>query len=314
MKYKDYYAVLGVPRRASDDEIKKAFRKLARQYHPDVSKGGVAEEKFKEINEAYEVLGEPEKRKRYDNFGANWKSGDDFRPPPGWHSASYGRGGGESPFGDGDFSDFFEAFFGGSGRASRGHVFRENGADHEATVELSLEDVAHGVRKEIGLRGDERHGHGGGTRQFQINIPAGTTEGARIRLAGQGGAGRGGGAAGDLYLRVHIRPHPVFRVEGHDLSADLPITPWEAMLGAKVPFTLLDGRNVMVTVPAGTSSGAQLKLRGKGLPKGGGGEPGDLILRLMIHVPKHLTMREHEAIEAWKNVSTFNPRVQADRS
>jgi len=315
MKYKDYYNILGVSRTATDDEIKKAYRKLARKYHPDVSTGKEAEEKFKEVTEAYEVVGDPVKRKRYDEFGSNWKSGEDFRPPPGWHSTTYSTGGEEGPFAGGDFSDFFEAFFGRSnmgGRGgSRGHMFREQGADHEADIELSLEEIYHGVRKEISLRttdvddrGQVRHG----TKQLNVNIPPGTTNGARIRLAGQGGAGRGGGEAGDLYLRVHIRPHPVFSVKGHDLEADLRVAPWEAALGAKVNVPLIDGKRAAMTLGPGTQSGTHLKLRGKGLPRGGGQDPGDMVVRIMIHIPPVMSQRERELMEELNRVSVYNPR------
>lgn len=314
MKYKDYYSILGVGRGASDDEIKKAYRQLARKYHPDVNKSRDAEEKFKEVTEAYEVIGDPDKRKRYDQFGSNWKQGEDFRPPPGWQSTTYSTGGEEGAFGGGDFSDFFEAFFGqagGGARGRRGHMFREEGADHEADIELSLEDVYHGVRREISLRTTDVDDHGRvhhGTKQFSVTIPPGTTNGARIRLAGQGGAGRHGGAAGDLFLRVHLRPHPLFSAKGHDLEADLRISPWEAALGAKVNVPLLDGKRAAMNLPAGTQSGTHLKLRGKGLPRGAGRESGDLVIRVMIVVPKHLTLREKELIEELGRISTFNPR------
>lgn len=314
MKYKDYYKVLGVSRDASDDEIKKAYRVLARKYHPDVNKGRDAEEKFKEVTEAYEVVGDPEKRKRYDNFGSNWRAGEDFRPPPGWHSTTYSTGGEGSPFGSGDFSDFFEAFFGGTrGRASGGHqhMFRQQGADHEADIELTVEEVFHGVRREINLRTTEVDGQGHvhhGTKQLSVSIPPGTSSGARIRLAGQGGAGSGGGAAGDLYLRVNIRPHHLYRVEGHDIEMDLKISPWEAALGAKVHVPMIDGKRAALTLPPGTQSGAQLKLRGKGLPRGGRHEAGDLIVRVMIAVPKELSRRERELYEELERVSVFNPR------
>jgi len=314
MKYKDYYNILGVQRKATDDEIKKAYRQLARKYHPDVNKGKDAEEKFKEVTEAYEVIGEPEKRKRYDQFGTNWKQGDDFRPPPGWQSTSYSTGGEGDSFDGGDFSDFFEAFFGragGGARGGRGHMFREEGANHEADIELSLEDVYHGVRREISLRSTEVDDRGKvhqGTKQFSVTIPPGTTNGARIRLAGQGGAGRHGGSAGDLFLRVHLRPHRIFTVKGHDLEAELLVTPWEAALGAKVHVPLIDGKKAAMNLPAGTQSGVQLKLRGKGLPRGGAQDPGDLVLRVMIAVPKELTKREKELMEEFSRISVFNPR------
>lgn len=315
MKYKDYYAALGVSRTASDDEIKKAYRKLARKYHPDLNKGKESEDKFKEVTEAYEVISDAEKRKRYDNLGENWKGGEDFRPPPGWQSTSYSSGGDEGSFAGGDFSDFFEAFFGrsggGGGFAGRGRTFQQAGDDQEAELELSLEDVFHGVRREISLRSREVDARGQmqvGTKQYQVTIPPGTTNGARIRLAGQGGAGRGGGQAGDLYLRIRIKPHPVFTVNGHDLATDLPVSPWEAALGSKVHVPLLDGKRASMQLPPGVQSGAQLKLRGKGLPRGAGHEPGDLVLRIMISVPKELTSRERELFDELSRISIFNPR------
>jgi curved DNA-binding protein len=315
MKYKDYYAVLGVSRTATDDEIKKAYRKLARKYHPDVNKGKESEDKFKEVTEAYEVVGDPAKRKKYDNLGTNWRGGEDFRPPPGWQSTSQTGRGGEDPFAGGDFSDFFEAFFGGAGGgggfSQRGRTFRRAGEDHEAELELSLEDVFHGVRREISLRNPEVDARGQmqtGTRQYHVTIPAGTTNGARIRLAGQGGAGQGGAQSGDLYLRIRIKPHPVFTVHGHDLAADLPVTPWEAALGAKVQVPLIDGKRASMQLPPGIQSGAHLKLRGKGLPRGGAHEPGDLVLHVMIHVPTNLTTRERELFDELSKVSGFDPR------
>ncbi|HMP88987.1 MAG TPA: DnaJ C-terminal domain-containing protein [Kiritimatiellia bacterium] len=318
MKYKDYYNILGVSRSATDEEIKKAYRKLARKYHPDVNKGREAEEKFKEVTEAYEVIGDPAKRKRYDEFGSNWKAGDDFRPPPGWQSTTYSTSGDQGPFAGGDFSDFFEAFFGRSGMggrgAGRGHMFREQGVDHEADIDLSVEETFHGVKKEISLRTTTVDDHGRvlhGTRQLSVTIPPGTTNGARIRLAGQGGAGRGGGGAGDLYLRVHVRAHPVYSVRGHDLEMDLKVTPWEAALGGKVEVPLLDGKRAALKLPPGSQSGAQLKLRGKGLPRGGGHEPGDLVVRIMIHVPRHMSDREVELMKEFGRISSFNPRASS---
>ena len=321
MKYKDYYSILGVTRSASDDEIKKAYRKLARKYHPDVNKSAEGEAKFKEVTEAYEVVGDPAKRKRYDEFGANWKAGEDFRPPPGWHSTTYSTGGDEDAFAGGDFSDFFEAFFGRSGMgggrgAGQGHMFREQGANHEAEIDLSVEEVFHGVRKDISLRNTEVDARGQvqhGTKQLSVNIPPGTTNGARIRLAGQGGSGRGGGQAGDLYLRVHVRAHPVYTVKGHDLEMELRVTPWEAALGGKVEVVLIDGKRAALNLPPGTPSGMQLKLRGKGLPRSAGQEAGDLVVRVMIHVPKTLSERERALFQDLAKVSTFKPREPAHR-
>ena len=315
VKFRDYYETLGVSRTATEQEIKKAYRKLAQKFHPDVSKDPSAETRFKEINEAYDVLGDPEKRKKYDSLGANWKAGQEFRPPPGWENVRFdfrgapGGAGADFDFGDlgGGFSDFFEMFFGGrpggrSGRASSRRTeedFDLGGTDQEAHLTISLEEAYHGARKTIQLQGD------GGPRTYQVRIPPGTMEGSRIRLAGQGGAGRGGNA-GDLYLRVHIEPHPVFHHRGHDLERDLPLTPWEAALGAKVQVQTLDGK-AKLTIPPGTQSGRRLRLRGHGMPSGKGLERGDLILTVLIVVPVSLSDREKTLFEELARHSPFRP-------
>jgi curved DNA-binding protein len=301
--YRDYYEVLGVPRDASTEDIRRAYRKLARQYHPDVSKEDDAEERFKEVSEAYEVLRDDEKRERYDRLGANWKSGQDVSGAEGFEGSNgFGGEGVRMDFGGGDFSDFFESFFGGRGAPGRGararggsggfEGFSTRGGDHEATLELSLVEAARGGRRKITL---------GDGRDYQVDIPAGVTDGQRIRLAGQGGEGMGGGPAGDLFLRVRVKPDRRFRVEGRDLHTDLPVAPWEAALGATVEVPTLDGSS-RVKVPPGSSCGRRLRLRGQGLGSG------DLYARVRIDVPKELAKEERELFERLAEVSSFDPR------
>ena len=330
MKYLDYYAVLGVARDASADEIKKAYRKLARQYHPDVNKSAGAEARFKEINEANEVLSDPEKRKRYDALGANWKSGQDFTPPPGWggfEGASSGPGGIRFEFGGapgGDFSDFFSALFGdlgGAGRTGRGRrggnpfagfggfapeaeeTFTPRGQDFEAQLSLTLEELASREPKSITLQvpsvqpdGSVRHQ----AKTFQVRIPPGATDGTRIRLSGQGASG------GNLYLNLRLAPHPVFQVHGYDLDQVLPLAPWEAVLGAKVRIPTLEGPATL-TIPPGTQGGGRLRLAGKGLPDKHGTR-GDIFVTIRIAVPDHPTAREKTLFEQLARESTFHPR------
>jgi curved DNA-binding protein len=321
--FKDYYETIGVARNASHDEIRKAYRKLARKYHPDVNKNPGAENKFKEAAEAYEVLGDAEKRKKYDELGQNWKQGQEFQPPPGWENAHFefnGRpesAGGFAPEDLGGFSDFFETLFGGSGfhtsdmggmggagRKGERMGRRRRGEDHEAGITISLEEAYHGAKKSVSLQTaevDEQgrvHRH---TRTYDVRIPAGTTDGQKIRLAGQGGEGVGGGPAGDLYLPVSIEPHHAFRINGHDLETDLLVTPWEAALGAKVTVRTLDG-SAAITIPAGTQSGRKIRLHGKGL------RHADLYAVVKIMVPNQLTHKEKQLFEELSQNSKFNPR------
>ncbi|MDX6595257.1 MAG: curved DNA-binding protein [Solirubrobacterales bacterium] len=321
--FRDYYEVLGVPRGASEEEIRSAYRKLARTHHPDVSKDPGAEDRFKEVSEAYEVLRDPEKRKRYDRLGANWKAGEDvsgaegFGGRPGGFGAGqggFGRGFGQGQggfddvrveFGDGNgFSDFFESLFGGAGargpgqgRAGGFEGFSSRGGDQEATLEVSLQEAAHGGRRKISLRDG---------RDYEVSIPAGVRDGQRIRLAGEGGRGPGGGPAGDLFLRVRVKPDRRFRLEGDDLSVELPVAPWEAALGADVEVPTLDGK-ARVKVPAGSSSGRRLRLQGEGMP-GPGDRRGDLFAIVKIVVPKKLSKRERELFEQLSEASSFDPR------
>ncbi|MCX7822443.1 MAG: DnaJ domain-containing protein [Syntrophobacterales bacterium] len=314
VKYKDYYEILGVSRTATQEEIQRAYRKLARKYHPDVNKEPGAEEKFKEINEAYEVLKDPEKRKRYDQLGAHWKAGQDFTPPPGWEvHFDFGPGTGKGfedilfGFGSrsgstpGGFSDFFEMLF---GRARHGETGTSgftrvrDGADREVTIRISLEDAYFGAQKVITLPKDQK--------TYDVKIPPGILPGQKIRLAGQGEPGIGGGRSGDLYLKVEIEPHPMYRLEGRDLFMNLPVTPWEAALGGDVTINTLGG-TVTIRIPPGTQSGQKLRLKSKGMPNPRG-EAGDLYAVVQIMVPKNLTSKERELFEKLREVSNFNPR------
>ena len=308
--FQDYYEALGVSRDADEDEIRQAYRRLARQYHPDVNKEPGADDRFKQISEAYEVLRDPEKRARYDRLGANWRAGQDVSGAAGFQEASRAGDGfgdvrvefGGGDFGSGDFSDFFEDLFGrGRGAAGRGSGFggfSAKGSDLEAVLELTLEEAASGGKRWLSL---------GDGRSVEVDIPKGVRDGQRIRLAGEGGPGVGGGPPGDLFLRVRLKPHSRFRVEGRDLYVDLAVSPWEAALGAEIPVPTLQGR-ARVKVPAGSSSGRRLRLRGQGLPGSGGAPGGDLYAVVTIAVPKKLTRRERELFEQLASVSKFDPR------
>jgi curved DNA-binding protein len=316
VKFQDYYQTLGVSRDAKQDEVKKAYRKLARKYHPDVNKDRDAEERFKELSEAYEVLKDPEKRKLYDQLGADWKAGQDFRPPPGWDNVHFEFRGspGEETFGFGSgFSDFFEMLFGGrmGGGAPRDRqaswVMR--GQDQVADITISLADAYYGSTKNVTLQAhevDEKGGIRPVKHTYEVRIPAGITDGGRIRLSGQGGKGIGGGPPGDLYLKVRLTPHPRFRIDGHDLHLKVPVTPWEAALGATVEVKLIDG-TVNLKIPPGSQSGQKMRLPGKGLPQAGGGR-GDLFTEVRITVPKELSEKEKELFIEMSKVSGFNPR------
>jgi curved DNA-binding protein len=301
--YHDYYDTLGVPREASTDDIRRAYRKLAREYHPDVNKDPGAEDRFKEVAEAYEVLRDPDKRERFDRLGANWRAGQDVSDAQGFRDSGYRDV--RMDFGDGgDFSDFFESLFGarrGADGARRGSDafagFAMRGADHEAVLDLTLEEAAAGGRRHITLADNSG---------YDVEIPAGVRDGQRIRLAGEGGPGADGGPSGDLFLRVRIAPHPRFRLDGRDLHVDLPISPPEAALGAQVPVPTLTG-TARVRVPAGSSSGRKLRLRGQGMPGPRGGH-GDLYAHLQIVVPKQLDERERELYEQLAEASQSDPR------
>jgi len=299
--FQDYYEALGVSRDASADEIRQAYRRLARTYHPDVNKEPGAEDRFKQLSEAYEVLRDAEKRERYDRLGGNWKAGQDVSGETGFEETFRAAAGGVEVGGD-RFSDFFESLFGRRRGADGGRAgfeqFSMRGPDHEAVLELALEEAATGGKRRLSL-GD---GH-----SLEVDLPRGVRDGQRVRLAGQGGAGVGGGPPGDLFLRIRLEPHPRFRVEGRDLYVDLAVSPWEAALGAEVPVPTLDG-DARVKVPAGSSSGRRLRLRGQGLPGSGGGQAGDLYAAVSIRVPKQLSKTERELFERLASESKFDPR------
>jgi curved DNA-binding protein len=319
VKFRDYYETLGVDRGASQEQIQTAYRKQARKLHPDVNKSPDAEEKFKRLNEAHEVLQDADKRRRYDSLGENWQAGQDFSPPPGWEF--FGTRGGRPGAGRGfrfdmsgedfeqtpfsGFSDFFEMLFGlpSNGRSRSGRSGRmawsqaAPGEDQEAEITISLEEAHHGVRKTLMLSGG---------KTLEVNIPAGTTDGHRLRLRGQGGSGQGGADAGDLYLRVRLAPHARFRLNGQDLEVEVPVSPWEAALGARIQVPLLEGQASLKLAP-GAQSGQRLRLRGKGLTRRGGGQ-GDLDAVIRIVVPASLSERERELYEELARVSTFRPR------
>ena len=306
MKYKDYYASLGVPRGADADAIKKAYRKLAHKYHPDVSRDPEGEEKFKEIAEAYETLKDPEKRAAYDQLGTQ-RPGQDFRPPPGWDTQFGGAG---ASFDDIDLADLFAGF---AGAARRGPRARPDmpipGQDYEVTAHITLEDAYRGALLDLSLTVPEYDQHGDVRRvqrEFKARIPKGATDGQRLRLPGQGGKGLNGGPAGDLYLNIALHPHPLYRVDGHNLYLDLPLTPWEAALGAVVTVPTLGGP-VSLKVPPGTSAGRKLRMMKRGLPKPGTGA-GDLFAIVQIAVPTVLSEREKSLFKELAGSSTFNPR------
>ncbi len=311
----DYYATLGVARDASADDIKKAFRKLARQYHPDVAKDKKsAEEKFKEINEANEVLSDPEKRKKYDRLGARWREAEGTaapRPEPG-----EGGGATEFHFGGTGFSDFFEQYFSGASRfgfdadevhGGQGQPRARRGSDIEGDVLVSLEEAMAGTVRPISLQTVDRRTGGIETRNFQVRIPAGATDGRRIRVPGQGEPGQGGGPAGDLFLRVRHAAHPDFTSRDSDILHELDIAPWEAVLGAEVLVPTLDGA-VRLRVPAHSESGRKLRVRGRGLPKGPAGERGDFFIVLNVRFPATITAAERELWEKLRDASAFRPR------
>jgi curved DNA-binding protein len=298
MQYKDYYKVLGVERTADQDTIKKAFRRLAGKYHPDRNKMPEAEERFKEINEAYEVLGDTEKRARYNQLGSNWHAGDNFKPPPSWGNnngsqfdASFfeniARRGFDQNTSSSGFSDFFDSLFGGGFRRGQGNPNARE--PQTATVQLNLEDVYHGTNKTIRLPTGEN---------LQIRIPAGMTENQKIRLSGKGPQGS------DIFLKVKIKEHPLYRIEGNDITMEVPITPWEAALGETIAISTLAGR-VSLKVPTGTQSGKKMRLKGRGLP---GKETGDLYVILNVSTPPAATIEQKEYYAQMKALFDWNPR------
>lgn len=310
MDFKDYYAALGVSREATADEIKKAYRKLARKYHPDVSKEKDAEARMMEVNEAYAVLSDPEKRAAYDQVGRGYSAGQDFRAPPGWDTGFEFSGNG---FQQGaSFSDFFSTLFGGMGPMGgmgggpRGQRARQ-GEDHHAKIQLDLDDAYRGAVRRIELRVPHADEYGRvtlETRSLEVRIPRGVKEGQSIRLAGQGSPSFGG-RRGDLLLEVHFRPHDLFRVDGKDVFLDLPVAPWEAALGAVIPVVLPDGSQLKVRIPEGSQSGRQLRVRGKGIPAD---PPGDLLLDIRVVLPPAEDPKAREMYEAMAKELDFDPR------
>lgn len=307
MKYKDYYAILGVQKNASEDEIKAAYRKLARKYHPDVSKEKDAEAKFKEVAEAYQTLKDPEKRKAYDELGT-YQPGQDFRPPPEWQQHFGDR---NFSFEDIDLSDLFEAFGGGRGHArQRGQPRAMRGQDYELIAHITLDQAYHGAEVDLDLAVPEYDDQGfvhRVQRQFRARIPKGATDGQRLRIPGKGGKGFNGGPDGDLYLNIALEPHPLFRVSGHDLYIDLPLAPWEAVLGTDVELPT-PGGPVQLKVRPGTHAGQHLRLGKRGLPKPKGGE-GDLYAIVQIAVPTVVSDAERGLYQQLAERSTFNPRA-----
>ncbi|MCC8998221.1 MAG: DnaJ domain-containing protein [Candidatus Contendobacter sp.] len=310
MEFKDYYAVLGVERTATQDEIKRAYRKLARKYHPDVSKEPDGEARFKDVAEAYEALKDAEKRAAYDDVGNRYQNGQEFSPPPGWDSGFEfsGRDFGESH--DFNRSDFFESLFGHQAAGARGARASESraGGDHHAKVQIDLQDSYRGGHRSISLRVPKMDANGKATmqeRQLDVTIPKGIRDGQHLRLAGQGEPGRGESPAGDLYLEIEFAPHPYFRVDGRDVYLDLPVAPWEAALGARVTVPTPDG-SVQLTVPPGSSTGRTLRLKGQGLPSV---PPGDLYAVLSIALPPADTDLAQRAYrEMGQTFGDFHPR------
>ena len=318
MKYKDYYEILGVARDASDEDIRKAYRKLARKYHPDVSKEANAEERFKEIGEAYEVLKDKDKRAAYDRLGRH-RPGEEFRPPPDWTDEfARGFGGARGGFAEEvDLSDLFSELFGGAGARgrARGRGFAMPGQDYEATVQLTLEEAARGTEVSLNLNVPEYDAEGMPRRvprTATVRIPKGATDGQKLRVPGKGGPGVNGGPAGALYLDIRLRPHRLFRPSGHDLYLELPVAPWEAALGASVEVPTLNGK-VRLRIAPGSRAGQQLRLAGKGLPRPGGGH-GDLYAVLQVVTPSAVSARERELYEELARVSNFDPRSHFEGS
>ena len=312
MEFKDYYQIMGVSRNAAQDEIKRSYRKLARKFHPDVSSDPQAEERFKEVGEAYEVLKDPEKRAAYDQLGAQWQQGQDFKPPPDWDQGFEFRDGGYTESDAAQFSDFFDSLFGGKGHGGGGNRqrFRARGEDHHAKVSVDLEDAYTGAQRAITLRAPELTDDGHVVvreRTLNVRIPKGIRSGQRIRLAGQGGPGLGDGQSGDLYLQVELNPHGLYRVDGRDVYLDLPVAPWEAALGATVKSPTPSGA-VDLRIPPKSNQGSKLRLKGKGIP---GKEPGDMYVVLKITLPP--PNDDSRAIyEEMEEKMAFNPRASME--
>lgn len=306
MEYKDYYQILGIERGASEADIKKAYRKLAGQYHPDKPTGDEA--KFKDLSEAYEVLSDKEKRAMYDQFGSNYQNGQHFEPPPGFEGMF---GGGQA----GGFSDFFESLFrgqggfggGGFGGGFGGQRYQQKGDDQVVKILVSLEDAVNGNERTLNLQVPQADARGQVVtrqKQIKVKIPAGIKQGQRIRLTGQGAAGFGGGSNGDLYLEIDLQSHPLYKVKDEDVLLDLPLTPWEAALGTKVTVPTLKGK-VNLSIPAGTQSGSKLRIKGRGLGK----TPGDQYVVVQIHTPPAQTEEAQAFYQKMAEEMPFNPRT-----
>ncbi len=312
MQFKDYYEVMGLARDASSEQIKRAYRQLARKHHPDVNKAQDAELRFKEIGEAYAVLKDPQKRAAYDQLGANWKSGQDFQPPPDWGTRSEQAGGGFSQAEAAQFSDFFDSLFGraqGGTRTRSQRAFQAQGEDHHAKIQIALEDAYEGPQREITLRVPQVDARGQvGVREHKVSfkLPRGVRAGQQIRLAGQGGAGIGEGAPGDLYLEVEFLPHAHYRVERHDVYLELPVAPWEAALGAEIEVPTPTG-TVSLTIAPNSKAGRKLRLKGRGLPAA---TPGDFYFVLQIVLPAAATPAQQAAYsELAAQFQDFQPRA-----
>jgi curved DNA-binding protein len=324
MEFRDYYQILGVERSASAEQIKTAYRRLARKYHPDVSKEPNAEARFKEMQEAYEVLKDPQKRAAYDQLGADWKAGEQFRPPPDFGNDFEFAGAGrsrrrgprarapEANAGGEDFSEFFSSLFGGGSPFANAGGGGGGGRDHHARVGITLAEAYHGTTRTLELKRPEVRPDGTAelrTHTVRVTIPAGVTEGQLIRLAGQGGPGGEGGAAGDLYLEAHIEPDRLYQLEGRDVTLTLPVAPWEAALGAQVTVPTLGGP-VDMQVPAGAQSGQKLRLRGRGLP---GSPAGDQYVQLKVVLPPATTAEAKSFYEQMRAKLSFDPRADLAR-
>ena len=329
MEYKDYYQIMGVERNATQDEIKRAYRKLARKYHPDVSKAADAEQRFKEVGEANEVLKDPEKRAAYDQLGANWKGGQDFNAPPDWDAGFEFGGGGftgdaQHDFSEADasaYSDFFESLFGQGfqqagarqGGFQQQSGFQSSGSDHHARILIDLEDAMNGATRSISLRVPDVDAGGHVTtkeRVLKINIPKGIKQGQHIRLSGQGNPGMGQGKTGDLYLEIEFNPHGIYHVEARDVYLDLPVAPWEAALGASIKAPT-PGGVVDLKIKPGSANGSKMRLKGRGIPaSSSNNSAGDLYVVLQVALPPAATDSEKAAYEKMQQSFSFNPRVK----
>lgn len=310
MDFKDYYAILSVDRAASQEDIKRAYRKLARKYHPDVSKEPDAEPRFKELNEAYEVLKDPEKRAAYDQLGSSWQPGQEFRPPPDWNQGFEFNGGGYTGMDTDQFSDFFETLFGrGGGGAGRYRAQRRRGNDTRARILITLEDAYLGTTRQIGLKHTEPGANGHPQiqqRTINVKIPKGIAPGQQIRLSGQGEGGPANTTKGDLYLEVDFHPHPLYRLSGKDVTLELPVAPWELALGATVRAPTPAG-SIDLKIPSGSRAGSSLRVKGRGLPVPN--QPGDFFVVLQVVLPPARTGAEQAAWRAFENSFNFNPRA-----